>query len=214
MLRKNLAQALDHGASCSVYIAFTMATRTVRIRPPITTSQTSVTGMKTLPAQAHDLVVAIARESRAEPQEQQTDEEDLEQQPEQAAGSQPGMPTSQRSALGSGDSQPPRNMIDASAATRIMLAYSARKNTANAMPEYSTSGTGHDFRFAFSHVERRAVGFGHARDKVHEEHREQRNQFQHRSRPQRRALLRDDVGRFRLPDTMSTHTSAKPMAIS
>src|SRR6266545_3867031 len=39
---------------------------------------------------------------------------------------------------GNGDSQPPRNMIDVSAEMRSMFAYSARKNTANAMPEYST----------------------------------------------------------------------------
>ena len=40
--------------------------------------------------------------------------------------------------IGNGDSQPPRNMIDASVEIRIMFAYSARKNIANAMPEYST----------------------------------------------------------------------------
>ena len=33
--------------------------------------------------------------------------------------------------------QPPRNMTTARADTRIMLAYSARKNIANDMPEYS-----------------------------------------------------------------------------
>src|ERR1039457_1496116 len=37
---------------------------------------------------------------------------------------------------GKGDSQPPRNMMEASVATRIMLAYSAMKNNANAMPKY------------------------------------------------------------------------------
>src|SRR4030088_3016237 len=37
-----------------------------------------------------------------------------------------------------GASQPPRNITEASAETRMMLAYSARKNIANAMPEYST----------------------------------------------------------------------------
>ena len=36
-----------------------------------------------------------------------------------------------------GGSQPPRNRITASIETRIMLAYSARKNIANDMPEYS-----------------------------------------------------------------------------
>ena len=40
--------------------------------------------------------------------------------------------------FGMGDNQPPRNMNAARAETRIMLAYSARKNTANAVPEYST----------------------------------------------------------------------------
>src|SRR4028119_128371 len=34
--------------------------------------------------------------------------------------------------------QPPRHITDASAETRMMLAYSARKNIANDMPEYST----------------------------------------------------------------------------
>src|SRR5215831_12437170 len=34
--------------------------------------------------------------------------------------------------------QPPRNMMVASVDTRIMLAYSPRKNSANGVPEYST----------------------------------------------------------------------------
>src|SRR6267154_1412161 len=37
-----------------------------------------------------------------------------------------------------GAAQPPRNMTVASADTRIMLAYSPRKNSAKGMPEYST----------------------------------------------------------------------------
>src|SRR3984957_18174609 len=41
-------------------------------------------------------------------------------------------------ASGIGDNQPPRNMSEHMVPIRIMLAYSARKNTANAMPEYST----------------------------------------------------------------------------
>src|SRR5262245_33954185 len=40
--------------------------------------------------------------------------------------------------IGHGDSQPPRNMVAQSAEIRIMFMYSARKNTANATPEYST----------------------------------------------------------------------------
>src|SRR5882672_9256908 len=42
------------------------------------------------------------------------------------------------SALSQGAAQPPRNMTVASADTRIMLAYSPRKNSAKGMPEYST----------------------------------------------------------------------------
>src|SRR4029077_1220728 len=37
-----------------------------------------------------------------------------------------------------GPCQPPKKKIAVSAEIRIMLAYSARKNSANAMPEYST----------------------------------------------------------------------------
>src|SRR5690606_19834264 len=37
-----------------------------------------------------------------------------------------------------GDNQPPKKKIEARKLTRIMLAYSARKNSANAAPEYST----------------------------------------------------------------------------
>ncbi len=40
--------------------------------------------------------------------------------------------------LGTGLSQPPKNISAHSIEIRIMLAYSARKNTAKAMPEYST----------------------------------------------------------------------------
>src|SRR5512135_648892 len=39
---------------------------------------------------------------------------------------------------GKGDSQPPRNSTEVRAEIRIMLAYSPRKNSAKAMPEYST----------------------------------------------------------------------------
>src|SRR5664279_4535153 len=50
---------------------------------------------------------------------------------------QPGvsMPTIENE---TGAIQPPRNITEASAETSRMLAYSARKNIAKAMPEYST----------------------------------------------------------------------------
>mgnify|MGYP003094383732 CR=1 FL=1 len=39
---------------------------------------------------------------------------------------------------GNGDNQPPKNIIAVSAPIKIMKIYSARKNRANAKPEYST----------------------------------------------------------------------------
>ena len=41
---------------------------------------------------------------------------------------------------GTGDSHPPKNIIEAKVEISNMLAYSARKNTANVVPEYSTWG--------------------------------------------------------------------------
>src|SRR4051812_22923342 len=46
---------------------------------------------------------------------------------------QPGM----KSSAAMGDSQPPRNMVTARMETSHMFAYSARKNMAKLMPEYS-----------------------------------------------------------------------------
>ena len=39
---------------------------------------------------------------------------------------------------GTGDNQPPKNKIDARKDIKIIFAYSARKKTAKAVPEYST----------------------------------------------------------------------------
>src|SRR5882762_3491019 len=43
-----------------------------------------------------------------------------------------------KSGASTGAAQPPRNMTVAGVATKIMLAYSPRKNSAKGMPEYST----------------------------------------------------------------------------
>src|SRR5690348_5294177 len=50
---------------------------------------------------------------------------------------QPGAPR-YGTETGNGECQPPRNRIGARNETRIMFAYSVRKNTANGAPEYST----------------------------------------------------------------------------
>src|SRR6478672_6985994 len=82
---------------------------------------------------------------------------------------QPGM--NERNSNGA--SQPPRNMVTARIETSHMLAYSARKNMAKLMPEYSIMARD-DLRLAFHHVERVAVGLGQARDEVDEEDGQQR----------------------------------------
>src|SRR3546814_1043441 len=51
---------------------------------------------------------------------------------------QPSTDSSGMSQPWNGDSQPPMKKIEARKLTRIMFAYSARKNSANAAPEYST----------------------------------------------------------------------------
>ena len=73
-----------------------------------------------------------------------------------------------------GASQPPRNMIEASVETRIMLAYSARKNIANAMPEYSTMWPATISDSPSTTSNGCAVGLGDARDDVDDEDRQQR----------------------------------------
>src|SRR3546814_1219397 len=52
---------------------------------------------------------------------------------------QPSTDSSGMSQPWNGDSQPPMKKIEARKLTRIMFAYSARKNSANAAPEYSRS---------------------------------------------------------------------------
>src|SRR5690625_7335854 len=51
---------------------------------------------------------------------------------------QPG--THVNGAKSKGGNQPPKNMMDASADRKIILAYSPRKNRAKPIPEYSTIG--------------------------------------------------------------------------
>ena len=75
---------------------------------------------------------------------------------------------------GHGDSQPPRNMIEVSAAIRIMFMYSARKNTRERHARVLDVEAGDDLGLAFGHVERMAVGLGEPGDEIDDEQREQR----------------------------------------
>src|SRR5512146_1367601 len=112
---------------------------------------------------------------------------------------------------GTGDSQPPRNMIAVRKETRIMLAYSARKNSANAMPEYSTwkpatisdspSATSNGARFVSATPEMKYTtisGNSHS-------------QYQLPGPP---ACASTILPKLSEPAAMTTPTSAKPIAIS
>src|SRR5690606_25720460 len=119
--------------------------------------------------------------------------------------SSPGMPAK-------GDSHPPRKNTEVSAATRIMFAYSARKNSANPMPEYSTwkpatisdspSATSNGCRFVSATPAMKYT----------------MNSGKSGSQNQLKTLVPacDSTiwPRFKLPAAISTPTSAKPIAIS
>ena len=77
-----------------------------------------------------------------------------------------------------------------------MFAYSARKNTANIIPEYSTWKPADDLALALGHVERVAVGLGEAGDEVDDEEREAaaaRTSRRSRSAPSWRATICGEV---------------------
>ena len=94
--------------------------------------QTERDGYKYLPAKTHDLIIAIARKRCAKPKKTKQQERYFQQQPDEA-----GYQCKRGHVDGKG-TDPPRNMMLASVATRIIFEYSARKNTVKAMPEYST----------------------------------------------------------------------------
>src|SRR5215469_7826949 len=119
--------------------------------------------------------------------------------------------TSKSFSIGHGDNQPPRNMIEQSAATRIMFMYSARKKSANAMPEYSTwkpatisdspSATSKGARLVSATPEMKYTtnsGNNHV-------------QFQDPKPP---ACISMILPRFMVRVAINTPTSAKPIAIS
>src|ERR1700681_2637160 len=110
-----------------------------------------------------------------------------------------------------GDSQPPKKNTAVSAEMRIMFAYSARKNSANAMPEYSTwkPATISDSPSATSNGARLVSAIPEMKYTISSGN--SQNQFQDSSPP---SWVRTMVPRFMLPVAMSTPTSAKPMAIS
>src|SRR5438093_12317430 len=112
---------------------------------------------------------------------------------------------------GQGDNHPPRNMIDVSVEIRIMFMYSARQNTANATPEYSTwkpatisdspSATSNGWRLVSAIPDTRYTTANGSNGHMYQ-------YAAPPSWPRTMSLM------FKLDATMSTPTSAKPMAIS
>ena len=96
-------------------------------------------GSSHFPAQLHQLIEAVAREGAAEPDVDEEEHQDLEDEPDGAAGSTPAPagPSKPARPLGNGRSHPPRKSIVATAEMTIMLAYSPRKKRAKCMPAYS-----------------------------------------------------------------------------
>ena len=74
--------------------------------------------------------------------------------------------------MSNGGSQPPRNRIEQIALIRIMLAYSPRKNSANAIAEYFDVVARDQLGLGLGQIERMAVGLGEDRGDEDREHRE------------------------------------------
>src|SRR5210317_1932978 len=110
-----------------------------------------------------------------------------------------------------GDAQPPRKNTAVNVEIRIMLAYSARKNNANATPEYSTwkPATISDSPSATSNGARLVSATPAIQYTTNNGNSGKMN---HWLTPPDWAFTMSPI--FRLPPAMSTPTSAKPIAIS
>ena len=75
-----------------------------------------------------------------------------------------------------GDSQPPRNSSDGQEADQDHVGVFGQEENGERRTGILDVEAGDDFRLALGHVERRAIGFGHAGDEVDQEQREQRHE--------------------------------------
>src|ERR1017187_3746866 len=128
----------------------------------------------------------------------------------------PGM--AERIGVSSGAAQPPKNMMVVSVDTKIMLAYSAMENTPNSMPEYSTwkpmisdspSAMSNGARWTSATPEMKYTSSMGASGSQFQE-----KKFSPISAKWPFIWPLTMSERLRLCDTISTHTRAKPMAIS
>ena len=120
-----------------------------------------------LPAERHQLVEAVPRERRAEPDVAEDEDARLDQEPDRTAG------RSSRNAsavtFGKGRSHPPKKTVTATQEMMIIAVYSPRKKKANFTPGVLGVEPGDELRLGLRQVERVAVGLGDAGDEVEEE---------------------------------------------
>ena len=166
-------------------------------------------GNQRLPAEAHDLVVAVARKGRPQPQEHEHRHQGLQSEPEEARLGEPRSPgqpaVERRQPAAEEEHHGERRDQD-------HVDVFGDEEQRERHPRIVDVESGDDLRFALGHVERRAVGLGHARDEIHQSSGNSQNQFQReQSRP---AARRTMSPMLRLPEAISTPTMAKPMAIS
>src|SRR5688572_5546196 len=135
------------------------------------------------------------------------------------ASSQPNGGIQSKGGESIGACQPPKNMIAVRVLMSIMLVYSARKNSANVIPEYSTmwpatisdspSTTSKGARLVSATPETKyTTRIGASGSQFHD-----RNSTPCPANQPRACASTMSVSR-RLPETISTTTSAKPMASS
>ena len=120
-----------------------------------------------------------------------------------------------------GASQPPRNITDGQRRDQDHVGVLGEEEHRERHARVLDHVAGDDLRLALDDVERRAVGLGDARDEVDDEDRQQRQPVPATGRsapcvgercrlpwPSTMSVM------FRLAETISTTTSAKPIAIS
>src|SRR5690606_6082095 len=131
--------------------------------------------------------------------------------------SQPGIQVSGATSMGG--AHPPRNMMDAIADSRIMLAYSPKKKSAKPIPEYSTMGpatisdspstTSKGWRLVSATAE-----ITYTTNKGNKGSQFQEKKFTPLSANIPLSWLITIPLRFKVPDTNKTVTSTKPIASS
>jgi len=128
-------------------------------------------GNKNLPAQAHDLVVAIPRKGRPEPEKCVHEEGHLDEQPREAAADDPAEPQVVVPGLEVSDALERRRPAaqeehGCQCRDQDHVGVFGQEEDRECHARILDMEAGNDLRLAFGNVEGRAVGLGNARDPV------------------------------------------------